>query len=91
MQTGSMAAAIAAKLRAAFAPASLDVIDESAQHAGHAGAREGGESHFRVKIVSDRFLGMDRVARHRAVNDALAAELAGPVHALTISAKAPGE
>jgi BolA protein len=86
-----MAAVIAAKLRAAFAPASLEVIDESAQHAGHAGAREGGESHFRVKIVSERFAGMDRVARHRAVNDALAAELAGPVHALAISAKAPGE
>jgi BolA protein len=88
---GSVAATITAKLEAAFAPASLQVIDESAQHAGHAGARAGGESHFRVKIVAEAFAGLNRVARHRAVNAALAAELAGPVHALAVSAKAPGE
>ena len=88
---GPVARAISAKLAAAFAPAALQVIDESAMHAGHAGAREGGQSHFRVKIVSEKFAGMSRVARHRAVNDALAEELAGPVHALAVSAKAPGE
>src|SRR5690606_17063624 len=90
-QTGRVAAAIAEKLAAAFAPRALEVIDESARHAGHAGARPEGETHFRVTIVSDGFAGMSRVARHRAVNDALAEELAGPVHALAISAKAPGE
>ncbi len=86
-----MAAAIEHKLRAAFAPQMLEVIDESALHAGHAGARPEGETHFRVRIVADRFSGMNRVARHRAVNGALAAELADRVHALAISAKAPGE
>lgn len=90
-QNGRVAAAIEAKLREALAPSVLEVIDESAKHAGHAGARPEGETHFRVKIVSDRFAGLSRVARHRAVNDALAAELAGPVHALAISARAPGE
>lgn len=90
-QPGSVARAISAKLAAAFAPASVEVIDESARHAGHAGAREGGESHFRVTIVSQKFAGLGRIARHRAVNDALAEELAGPVHALTVSATAPGE
>lgn len=91
MHTGPVADAIADKLTQAFAPVSLQVIDESAQHAGHAGARPGGESHFRVKVVSAKFAGLSRVARHRAVNDALAAELTGPVHALAIQAKAPGE
>lgn len=79
------------KLTAAFAPARLDVIDESHQHAGHAGSRPGGESHFRVHIVSEAFRGKGRIERHRMVNAALADELAGGVHALAIHAAAPGE
>ncbi len=82
---------IAQKLQAAFAPASLAVNDDSAGHAGHAGARPGGETHFSVRIVSERFTGMNRVERQRAVHAALAAELAGPVHALVIAALTPSE
>lgn len=78
-------------LAAAFAPQSLAVTDDSALHAGHAGAREGGESHFTVAIVSEAFSGKSRIERHRLVNAALKDELAGPVHALVIKAKAPGE
>lgn len=73
-----------AKLTERFAPAFLDVIDESMQHFGHAGWREGGETHFRVRIATRHFDGMSRVAQHRAVNEALDAELKGRVHALTI-------
>jgi BolA family transcriptional regulator, general stress-responsive regulator len=79
------------KLTAAFAPVALTVTDDSALHAGHAGAPEGGESHFTVQIVSAAFSGQSRIARHRAINQALAEELAGPVHALAVKAKAPGE
>jgi len=79
------------KLNAAFAPSALAVTDDSAAHAGHAGAREGGESHFTVAITAEAFSGKSRVERHRLVNAALAEELAGPVHALVIKAKAPGE
>lgn len=79
------------KLKAALSPIQLDIIDDSAAHAGHAGARPGGESHFTVEIVSEAFAGQSRVARHRLVNQALAEELAGPVHALVIRARAPGE
>ncbi|MDC7784564.1 BolA family transcriptional regulator [Rhodoplanes sp. TEM] len=79
------------KLSAAFAPASLEVIDESHRHEGHAGARPGGQTHFRVRIVSEAFRGKSRLDRHRAVNQALAAEIAGGVHALAIEASAPGE
>lgn len=82
---------IAEKLTAAFAPGALDVIDESELHHGHAGWREGGETHFRVKIVSEAFTGKSRVERHRMVNALLADELAGGLHALAVSAKAPGE
>ncbi len=82
---------IATKLTQAFAPQSLDVIDESHQHEGHAGHRQGGESHFRVYIVSDAFRGKSRIARHRLVNETLAHELASGVHALAIHADAPGE
>lgn len=78
---------IRTKLQAAFSPAELDVIDESHHHAGHSGSREGGETHFRVRIKSDAFKGMNRLARHRAVNEALAAELADRVHALAIEAE----
>jgi BolA protein len=82
---------IVGKLTAAFAPASLSVEDESHQHVGHPGHRPGGESHFRVHIVSDAFKGKSRLERHRLINQALAAELAGGVHALAIHATAPGE
>jgi BolA family transcriptional regulator, general stress-responsive regulator len=83
--------AIQEKLARAFAPLSLDVIDESHQHEGHAGHREGGETHFRVHIVSEAFQGKSRIERHRMVNETLAAELKGGVHALAIQALAPGE
>jgi len=79
------------KLSRAFAPSRLDVIDESDQHAGHAGHREGGETHYRVYIVSDAFRGKSRIERHRMVNETLAAELEGGIHALAIHASAPGE
>lgn len=77
------------KLTHCFAPDTLEVIDESHLHAGHSGAREGGESHFRVKITAQAFTGKMLVQRHRMVNEALAEELAGPVHALAIKANAP--
>jgi BolA protein len=77
-------------LTKAFAPESLEVIDESHQHEGHAGARPGGQTHFRVYIVARAFEGKSRVARHRMINDVLAAELSGGVHALAIHADAPG-
>ena len=82
---------ITTKLTEAFAPAQLDVVDESHQHAGHAGHRLGGETHFRDTIVAEAFRGKSRLQRHRMVNEALAAELSGGVHALAIHASAPGE
>jgi BolA protein len=83
--------AIINKLREAFLPESLDVTDESHLHEGHAGHRPGGETHFRVYIVSPAFEGKSRIERHRMVNATLAAELQGSVHALAIKAQAPGE
>ncbi|EAQ37559.1 BolA-like protein [Nitrobacter sp. Nb-311A] len=82
---------ISQKLSEAFAPESLDVADESYLHEGHAGHRPGGETHFRIHIVSQAFEGKSRVERHRMINTLLATELAGPVHALAIRATAPGE
>ena len=82
---------ITAKLTAAFAPASLKVVDESHQHEGHAGHRPGGETHFRIYIMADAFRGKTRLARHRMINEALAGELAAGVHALAIHAAAPEE
>jgi len=79
------------KLNEAFAPESLDVVDESHLHEGHAGHRPGGETHFRLYIVSPAFKGKSRIERHRMINAALAVELAGSVHALAINAQAPGE
>ena len=79
------------KLREAFTPESLEVQDESHLHEGHAGHRPGGETHFRVYIVSQAFKGKSRVERHRMINATLAGELAGSVHALALHAKAPGE
>jgi BolA family transcriptional regulator, general stress-responsive regulator len=82
---------IFAKLTSAFAPERLEVVDDSHRHAGHAGARPGGQTHYSVYIVSTAFQGKSRVDRHRLVNATLAAELAGGVHALAIRAQAPGE
>ncbi|HYP57847.1 MAG TPA: BolA family protein [Beijerinckia sp.] len=89
---------IKAKLQAALAPISLEVIDESHKHAGHAHAvmRPGtahgsGGTHFQVKVVSEAFKGKSRVDRHRTINSLLQAELNAGVHALAIDAKAPGE
>jgi BolA protein len=82
---------ISNKLTKAFTPQSLDVVDESHKHEGHAGHRPGGESHFRVMIVAEAFRGKSRIERHRMINTTLAAELAGGVHALAIHASAPGE
>ena len=79
------------KLTAAFAPQHLDIIDGSHLHEGHAGAREGGESHFRVLMTAQAFNGVSRVARQRAVMDVLKDELAGPVHALALKLKATDE
>jgi BolA protein len=78
---------IESKLQAALAPQSLEVIDESHLHAGHVGARPEGETHFRVHVVSTAFAGLGRVERQRMVYAALAEELAGPVHALSIRAE----
>ncbi|MBW8814172.1 MAG: BolA family transcriptional regulator [Caulobacterales bacterium] len=79
------------KLTAAFQPTRLEIEDDSSRHAGHAGARPGGESHFSVTIESAAFAGAPKVARQRMVYRALAEELAGPVHALSVKALAPGE
>ena len=82
---------ITRKLQDAFAPESVDVEDESSHHEGHAGSRPGGETHYRVYIVSKAFAGKSRVERHRMINAALAAELSGGIHALAVHASAPGE
>lgn len=87
----SVAKTIEAKLKAAFRPQTLTVRDDSEKHRGHAGWREGGETHFHVAMVSKEFEGMSRLARQRAVYRALREELSGPVHALTLELKAPGE
>lgn len=88
---GSVADRIRSKLNQAFAPVRLDLQDDSAKHSGHSGAREGGESHFSVVIVSEAFKGQSRVARQRQINTVLAEELKGPIHALSIQALAPEE
>lgn len=74
-----------------FRPTVLNVIDESQQHVGHAGWREGGETHFRLDIVAEAFAGKSRVERHRMVNAALAPAFERGLHALAIQARAPGE
>ncbi|WP_424967767.1 MULTISPECIES: BolA family protein [unclassified Dinoroseobacter] len=75
---------IEGKLEAAFAPRILEVVDDSESHRGHAGYQEGGESHWNVHIASGRFEGMSRIARHRAVHEALGADLVGRIHALAL-------
>jgi len=82
---------IRAALEAAFAPAEVDVTDDSARHAGHAGARPGGQTHYSVAVVSPAFAGLTRVARSRAVHDALAAEFADGLHALALRLRTPEE
>ncbi|MDJ1157395.1 BolA family protein [Chelatococcus sp. SYSU_G07232] len=82
---------INAKLTAALAPLRLDVKDESHLHVGHAGWREGGETHFRIDVVSAAFAGKSRVERHRMINALLQDEFARGLHALAIKAEAPGE
>jgi BolA protein len=79
------------KLTEAFAPAALEVVNDSHRHAGHAGSPGTGESHFTIKVVSAAFAGKSRLERHRMVNQALAVELAGKIHALAITALAPNE
>ena len=86
---GQVADRIQRKLRSAFEPEQLAVIDETNQHHGHAGWRESGETHFRVEITAAAFAGKSRVERQRAVYQVLAEELAGPVHALALTANAP--
>lgn len=85
-EMGQVAAEIDARLREAFTPSELVVTDESHKHAGHAGAREGGESHFHVKIASRSFEGLTRIAIHRAINGALADLMVEQIHALRITA-----
>jgi BolA family transcriptional regulator, general stress-responsive regulator len=87
----TIAETIRQKLIARFAPSRLDIVDESHRHAGHAGARPEGETHFAVTVVSANFTGLGRVARQRLVYDALADELATRVHALSLTTLAPGE
>ena len=82
---------LARKLEEALAPTELEVVDESHMHAGHAGARPEGGSHFRVRIVAGAFEGKSLVARHRLVYAALAAEMAGPVQALALKTLTPAE
>ena len=78
------------KLEAAFAPSQLEIANESHLHAGHAGSPGSGHSHFRVRIVAEAFRGHSRVACHRRVNEALADELRGTIHALAITTGVPG-
>lgn len=89
MSAHANAAQVEAALRAALEPTLLEVRDDSAAHAGHAGAREG--SHFSVRVRSDRFSGLARVARHRLVYDALGPLMRQGIHALAIDARTPAE
>lgn len=81
---GRVQAAMRRKLSEALAPRRLDIVDDSARHAGHVGARPEGESHFNVEIVSSRFAGLSRVARQRLVYEVLADELRTDIHALAL-------
>jgi BolA protein len=76
---------------AALEPIALELVDESAKHAGHAGARPGGNTHWRLAIVSRAFSGKPVVARHRMIYQALGSLMQDPIHALAIEARAPGE
>jgi BolA protein len=87
----SRAARLEAVLTKAFSPTLLRVVDDSARHAGHAGAQPGGETHYQVLLVSAAFRGINRLARSRAVHAALAAEFAGGLHALSLTLRTPEE
>jgi BolA protein len=89
--TGRLAEIIAARLSENLTPSRLEVINDSHHHAGHMGDDGTGESHFTVIVESDRFVGLNRVARQRLVNQALADLLSSRIHALAIRARAPGE
>ncbi|WP_380784974.1 BolA family protein [Sphingomonas sp. R86521] len=91
LATGSVQDQITARLTAALAPTRLVVLNESASHAGHMGDDGTGESHFRVEVESAAFAGLNRVARQRLVNQALADLLSERIHALAIKASAPGD
>jgi BolA protein len=80
-----------AALTAAFSPSDLQVVDDSAQHAGHSGASAAGETHFTVRMVSARFTGQTRVARSRAVHEAVASELESGLHALSLFLRSPDD
>ncbi len=82
---------IRAALHAAFSPTELDVVDDSLRHAGHAGATEGGETHYTVRMVSAAFSGQSRLARSRAVHDALQSEFRDGLHALSLVLRSPAE
>ncbi len=88
---GAVADAIRDKLEQGLSPTVLVIEDDSHRHAGHSGARPGGESHFNVTVESNAFAGLGAVARQRLVHGLLAAELAGPVHALSLTLRAPGQ
>ncbi|MBA3811204.1 MAG: BolA family transcriptional regulator [Caulobacteraceae bacterium] len=88
---GAVAETLREKLSDAFSPSQLDIIDDSDRHSGHSGARPGGQSHFTLVVRSAAFAGVGRVERQRMVHAVLADELAGPVHALSVKALAPGE
>lgn len=90
-QGANMTDRLRAKLEVALSPQSLDIEDESAKHAGHAGALEGGETHFRIRIVAQCFAGLSRVQRQRKVYAAAAEELAERVHALSLVTLTPDE
>jgi len=87
----SVAETIRTKLTEALAPSELQVVDDSARHAGHAGAQPGGETHFNVVVVASAFAGRSRLERQRLVHTLLADELAGPVHALSLRLMTPDE
>jgi len=96
MSEGPIATIIREKLQNAFAPSWLELVDDSARHAGHhheggMDAKPGGESHFNLTIVSEAFQGQGRLARQRAINAVLKEQLSGPVHALSIKARTPAE
>ena len=87
----TMQVLLESRLLEAFSPDVLRVIDESGQHIGHSGWREGGETHFRIEIVSPAFAGRSRLQRHRMVNDVVKEAFERDLHALAIKASAPGE
>jgi BolA protein len=87
----TMVDTIRQRLTATFSPTRLEIVDESHLHAGHSGARPGGETHFRVEIVSPSFEGQSRVTRQRTVYKALAAEMSDQIHALALTTRTPDE